>query len=204
MDMFLPGISGLQLLTKLHGLLATTRIVVLTRAAGPGLSVIVIRSGASAFLTKASSGAEILHAVSEVLLGQQYVSPLARKDWGLGADESEAMLRLTARERTVIQLLARGMTNIEIGHLMAISPRGVHFGQTFDVAWTSTPTLSCCDLRSSRKCSRGKAVLPARRLSMAAGLRQSRLGQMAPSRRPRRAPRSAREPSRRRVLMFDL
>lgn len=127
MDMFLPGISGLQLLTKLHGLLATTRIVVLTRAAGPGLSVIVIRSGASAFLTKASSGAEILHAVSEVLLGQQYVSPLARKDWGLGADESEAMLRLTARERTVIQLLARGMTNIEIGHLMAISPRGVHF-----------------------------------------------------------------------------
>jgi DNA-binding NarL/FixJ family response regulator len=86
-------------------------------------------NGASAYVLKDSSSADLVHAVREVGAGRRYLSP-PLSDRAIEAYQEKAKAAtldkyetLTTREREVLQLAAEGHTNIEIAARLGISSR---------------------------------------------------------------------------------
>jgi DNA-binding NarL/FixJ family response regulator len=82
------------------------------------------------YLLKESAGSEVIDAVRAVSAGRRFVS---RKIAG-GALETylrergrrgNPLLRLSARERQVLQLIVEGRTSAEVGATLSLSPKSV-------------------------------------------------------------------------------
>lgn len=128
MDIQMPVMDGIE---ATRSLLAepgtTTRVLVLTTFDVDEYVYDAVRAGASGFLLKDTSAAELLAAVRTVARGDAILAPAVTArllsqftagpppgDGGLPAD----LASLTNREMEVTRLIARGQTNAEIaGHL---------------------------------------------------------------------------------------
>jgi DNA-binding NarL/FixJ family response regulator len=128
-DLMMPGLNGLEVTRQVRQRTAHTRVVILSMHANEGYVLEALRNGASAYVLKDSSSADLIHAVREVAAGRRYLSP------PLSEHAMEAYLNkaintppdpfdtLTTREREVLHLAAQGHTNTEIGTRLSISPR---------------------------------------------------------------------------------
>ena len=77
----------------------------------PDLAAEAFRSGASAYLLKRSTASELTTAITEVMSGRAYITPLVASGLVgslLHPDEHAPSHVLTARQREVLQLLAEG------------------------------------------------------------------------------------------------
>jgi len=103
----------------------------MTQQREPTMVAEVFRRGASAFLVKSSPVAELLTAIEEALLERVYISPsVANKivsDLLHPYRRKESGVRLTARQREVLRLLADGKSMKFIGEALGISARTVQF-----------------------------------------------------------------------------
>ena len=132
LDMMLPGLNGIDVARRVTKRSPGTKVVVLSMNSNEEHVVAALRSGASAYLTKKASGAELLHAIREVRVGRRYLSaPFSSTTVGSaqeGAREfsgDDPYETLTNREREVLHLAAEGHSNAEIGARLKISPRTV-------------------------------------------------------------------------------
>ncbi len=129
MDLMMPGINGLEVTRQVKQRIPQTRIVILSMHANEGYVLEALRSGASAYVLKDSSAADLVHAVRDVTTGRRYLSPLlserAMEAYVNKATESalDPYDTLTTREREVLHLSAQGNTSAEIGVKLSISPR---------------------------------------------------------------------------------
>jgi len=129
----LPGIGGLGLLRELGPRLPDTKFVVLTDSIRRRDVLDAIRSGASGYLTKDLAAGALRRAVQGVADGEM---PMARwrvsalvRDLVDGASRTlshdPALVGLTEREVSVLQLVAEGQMDHEIAETLMISPRTV-------------------------------------------------------------------------------
>ncbi len=129
MDLMMPGINGLEVTRQVKQRFPGTRIVILSMHANEGYVLEALRSGASAYVLKDSSAADLVHAVRDVTTGRRYLSPLlserAMEAYVNKATDSvlDPYDTLTTREREVLHLSAQGNTSTEIGVKLSISPR---------------------------------------------------------------------------------
>jgi DNA-binding NarL/FixJ family response regulator len=109
--------------------LPRTRIVVISTSEDAEIASMVLRDWASGYLLKRSTGAELYRAISEVVAGREYVTPLmARKlDEALARDPNPRGPRLTERRREVLRLLAGGQSMIEAASILNITTRTIAF-----------------------------------------------------------------------------
>lgn len=130
MDIRLPGIDGLACLEQVKLLMPRIPVVMITFYDDPGYLVEALRLGAAGYLLKDSSGAEILETIWRVMDGQLVVDPeLLRSALAVPADEAAPQRQtappeafsLTPRERDVLELVAEGLTNKEIGVILSIA-----------------------------------------------------------------------------------
>jgi DNA-binding NarL/FixJ family response regulator len=131
MDIRMPDGDGLwateQLVAKKE--LAETHIVIVTTFELDEYVGRAIRAGASGFLVKDTEPAEFIRAVRVVAAGDALLSPgvtrrlLERISSQLHeAPDASVLSAITEREREVLALVGRGMTNDEIGRELFLSP----------------------------------------------------------------------------------
>ena len=136
LDVHLPGGAGgggAEVLRRSSALLDTVRFLALSVSDSAEDVVGVIRAGARGYITKGSSGAEVSRAVAAVAGGDAVFSPrlagFVLDAFGAVAGEQAAsddeLDRLSAREREVMRLIARGYAYKEVATELFISIKTV-------------------------------------------------------------------------------
>jgi len=136
LDVHLPGGEGgggAEVLRRSSALLDSVRFLALSVSDSAEDVVGVIRAGARGYITKASSGAEVSRAATAVAGGDAVFSPRLAgfvldafgAVAGEQAESSDELDRLSAREREVMRLIARGYAYKEVATELFISIKTV-------------------------------------------------------------------------------
>jgi two-component system, NarL family, response regulator DevR len=113
MDYQLPDQDGVAVTTQVKRQNPSVMVVMLTGSAEDRVLLSAIDAGCSGFLTKDRAAAEVVHAVRAAAVGEALISPalLARLLPKLNRTQRSLGEDLSDREREILGLLARGMTN---------------------------------------------------------------------------------------------
>jgi DNA-binding NarL/FixJ family response regulator len=124
LDLLLPRKSGADVIPELADVAPEAKVLVVSSQAAPSSVRRALSAGASGYLPKRSSDRELVTAIRLVADGSGYVEPdLGAKLVTPGGPS--ALEPLSERERDIVQLLALGYTNQEIGKRLFISVRTV-------------------------------------------------------------------------------
>jgi DNA-binding NarL/FixJ family response regulator len=131
-DISMPILNGIEATLQLRKKLPGTKIVVLTMHADVTFATEVFQAGASAYVLKNAPSQEIKLAIQRALNGEIYVTPqIANEILPLMLKKSSRAhrpsVRLTSREREVLQLVAEGRASKQIADVLSVSPRTVEF-----------------------------------------------------------------------------
>ncbi len=141
MDVRMPQLDGVEATRRIVRELPSCRVIVLTTFDLDAYAFGGLNAGASGFLLKDSTRAEILAAVRAVAQGDAAVTPrITRKmldlfgsqlPSGPAAAPPDGFTALTDREREVFSAVVRGLSNLEIGAELHLSESTVktHVGR---------------------------------------------------------------------------
>jgi DNA-binding NarL/FixJ family response regulator len=125
MDIRMPNLDGIEAIRQLPG----HRVLVLTTFGLDEYIVEALRAGASGFITKDVPADDLVRAVRVVAAGEALLTPaitrqlldrVARRLPAPVGQGPESLGDLTEREREVLELLARGMSNAEIAKALVV------------------------------------------------------------------------------------
>lgn len=129
MDINLPGKSGLDLCKEIKEKFLTIQIIALSTSNQAGTIRKMMDNGASGYLLKDSSRAEILEAIHQVKQGKTYIS-FSVSDALKKYNREELLPVITKREREVLELIANGFTNPEIAQKLFLTAATVDTHRT--------------------------------------------------------------------------
>jgi len=122
-DLSLPDLSGVNLITVLRAKSPKRRFVVLTANVGGDGIEAALRGGAHAYLFKSAPSEELLGTIRTVFRGGRYLSPAA----GRQADDLADRAELTVRELETLTWIARGHSNLQIAREVGVTEDTVKF-----------------------------------------------------------------------------
>jgi len=130
MDITMPGLNGLEAVTRMKKECPSTRVVMLSMHAGEEYFQQALDSGAAGYLLKDADRMELELAIRTVMRGDTYLTPTVakyaveayrqRKDGDQGP-----LASLSSRQKEILQLIAEGYANKEIAQRLDLSPRTV-------------------------------------------------------------------------------
>lgn len=127
MDIELPGSTqGLDVLRRLHRFYPKSRVVILTNLLEPSLFREALREGVLGYLGKDVTADELAEAIRAAHQGLPMMGSEAIKLLVKGTTTPETP-SLTERERQVMERVARGLSNQQIGEELHISLSTVQF-----------------------------------------------------------------------------
>ena len=128
LDVRLPGTSGIEVCRDLRAELPQLRCLMLTSFADDDALFAAILAGASGYLLKQIRGPELVSAVRRVAAGQSLIDPALTAsvmERLRGKQEDERIARLSPQERRILDLIAEGKTNRQIGAEMFLAEKTV-------------------------------------------------------------------------------
>ncbi|HMF12757.1 MAG TPA: response regulator transcription factor [Gemmataceae bacterium] len=135
LDISLPDVRGLKVIEQLRGEFPETRILVFTAQDHPSYIRSALAAGATGYVVKSATETELLTAIRAVRLGRTFVAAQLsgnqvqavlgnRRTRTRSGNDSNAN-PLSARELQVLELLAQGFTNQEIGERLHLSVKTI-------------------------------------------------------------------------------
>ena len=128
-DISMPGIDGLEVISQLRSRLSNLPIIVLTMHEEEQYVVRAIGAGAKAYITKRSAPELLVNAIRKVHTGGCYFSESASESLAVymarGSDGRTLLDSLSNREVQVLRRLALGNTTREIAEAYSISIKTV-------------------------------------------------------------------------------
>ncbi|MCK9376122.1 MAG: response regulator transcription factor [Syntrophobacterales bacterium] len=134
LDIGLPDLDGIEVARKIKDNFPQIKILFLTMYSEGEFVYEAISTGAEGYLVKSDSDTELKHAITNIMRGENYLSPSlymdltallfekCRHDTARRLEESS----ISPREREIIKLIASGNTSRQIGEKLFISERTVH------------------------------------------------------------------------------
>jgi DNA-binding NarL/FixJ family response regulator len=135
MDITMPGLNGLEAAARVASEFPYVHVIILSMHANEEYVLQALRAGAAGYLLKDADPAELEMAVTAVARGETYLSPPVSKrviaDYVRRVgDESSSLVRLTPRQREVLQLITEGHTTREIARILDVSVKTVETHRT--------------------------------------------------------------------------
>lgn len=130
LDIVMPLLNGIDATIQIRKALPAVKLIFLTMHTSPAYLEAALSAGANGYVLKTSAREELDEAIRSVLSGHIYVSP------GLSSEHlkrfkdparAAATLRLSMREREVLQPIAEGRSAKEIAEILNISVKTVEF-----------------------------------------------------------------------------
>ena len=129
MDIAMPQSNGIEATLRLHELVPSVKVVILSMHSTTEHIFRALQAGARGYLLKESAGAEVVDAVRAVYSGGRYLSQKIAAnvvdDYLREGQPASPLQALSRRELEVVQLVAEGRTSAEIAALLALSPKTV-------------------------------------------------------------------------------
>lgn len=119
-DMKMRGWNGIETTAAIKQACPEVQVLILTSFHDSQLVRSAMRAGAIGYVLKDASKEELAHAIRSARSGQTTISAEAAND--LLVDSTESPIEITDREREVLALLVKGMSNKEIAKQLHRSP----------------------------------------------------------------------------------
>lgn len=134
LDLKMPHGGGLEATSRIAALCPVTKILILTISEEPDDLLSALKSGARGYLLKGVRREELIAAVRSVLAGNVQVSPTLASgilhEMTKGETPDDPFSNLSDRERDILQLVAEGRTNREIGEELFLSEKTIKYYMT--------------------------------------------------------------------------
>ncbi|MCX6067740.1 MAG: response regulator transcription factor [Chloroflexi bacterium] len=138
MDITMPEMDGLEATRELKKLWPEAVVLALTVHEDKVYFMEMLAAGAAGYLTKQAASDELVQAIHTVAQGHVYLQPAlarwliedyqrlaAEKTSPAGEESAVGLDALSEREREVLELVAQGLNNDEIGERLQLSPKTI-------------------------------------------------------------------------------
>ena len=131
-DISMPLLNGIEAVRQIKKEDENSKVVFLTMHPDVSYAAEALEAGASGYVLKHSAPEELVNAINESIKGKTYVTPMIAgemlESFKDGSHKrNDALTKLSARQREVLQLLSEGKVAKEVAALLNISKRTVEF-----------------------------------------------------------------------------
>lgn len=128
LDISMPGVDGLDALNRISALKLPVKVLVLTSLSPVFFSMRCMRAGAAGYVSKADDLDELVKAINAIKSGYTFFPDLTLNSVRRGDVETseQALIEsLSDRELSILQQLAKGLSNKQIGDDMLLSNKTI-------------------------------------------------------------------------------
>ena len=129
MDLRMPEMTGIEATRRIVGADPTVGVLVLTMSEDDDSLFAAMRAGARGYIPKDADAEELLGAIRAAALGEAIfgasIATRLMSFFAGGARSAAAFPELTERELEILEQIAAGRSNAEIGQRLAIAPKTV-------------------------------------------------------------------------------
>ena len=127
LDVTMPG-GGIEAAARIAAVCPATRIVMLTVSEDEDNLLAAMKAGARGYVLKGVSASELIDVVRAVNSGEVYVAPALA--WSLlremsAPQRTDPLAELSSRERQVLEFVASGLSNNEIGNRLGLAEKTI-------------------------------------------------------------------------------
>jgi len=130
-DIAMPSLNGLEAVRQIVKTAPNTKVLVLTMYDSDPLIQQVLQAGARGYLLKSDAGRDLVSAIDALRRNKTFFTPkvsqmvlegyLDKSPKEKEAEDEPESLRLTSRQREIVQLLAEGKSSKEVAAVLGLS-----------------------------------------------------------------------------------